>query len=162
MNKIKVIKSWWLWCYIFESIEKIISLMWTSRYVLIIHIFLIISSHLIFFYMIFFLISSRFSLFQKASLSLSLSLIFFNHIKFSSYKSISMTRFKSERIAAIMTAQRAIASKTFRKQFNFSQFNSKQRKKRRYRSESKWYLHIIDCSANILSITMRTYYRLQC
>ena len=120
-----------------------------------------ISSHF-FFHMISFLISSRFSFFQKTSLSLSLSLILFNHIKLSSYKSISMTRFKSKRIAAIMTAQRAIANKTFRKQFNFSQLNSKQRKKRRYKSENRWYLHIIDCNANILSITMRTYYRLQC
>ena len=35
-------------------------------------------------------------------------------------------------------------------------------KKRRYRSKSKWYLHIINCNANILSIAMRTYHRLQC
>ena len=135
---------------------------WLFTFFWLFHFISFLFSHDLFFHLIKIKNSSSISFFQKASLNLSLSLIFFNYIKLSSYKSISMTRFKSKRIAAIMTAQRAIASKTFRKQFNFSQFNSKQRKKRRYRSESKWYLHIIDCSANILSITMRTYYRLQC
>ena len=44
-----------------------------------------------------------------------------------------MTRFKSDRIAATQT----LTSKTLRKQSQFRQFNSTERKKRKFKSKSK-------------------------
>ena len=56
----------------------------------------------------------------------------FNH-QFFSILQYSMTRFKSDKIAVIQT----LTSKTFRKQSQFRQFNSTERKKRKFKLKNK-------------------------